>query len=940
MVRAIALLLTVLTGFSGLVYEVAWQKYLATLLGSDSEATAAVLGIYLGGLAAGYATFGRVTTSVGARAAAAGVAPRWLVLYGGIEAAIGVWALLFPFLFRAVAALSVAIPHPAWGIGFAFDVALTVVLIGPPTVLMGGTIPVLTQALPRSVADATRVHAWVYAFNTAGAFAGALAASFALIPWLGLTGTVAAMGGVNLLTGASFAALGRPARRGWAPVPTSAARTAQPHELASLSLVALLAGFSMMAIQTVLNRIGALSLGSSQYTFSMLVAVFVLSIAIGSMAVSALPTIRPGFVALSQWLLVALLVVLYRRIEDAPYWAHVLRAGFHDWPRDFGPYHAAVFARLLAVLVIPIGLSGALLPLLFHQLRREHADLGVVAGRLYGWNTLGSLLGALVGGYLLLFWLDLHHVFRIAAGGLAVMAALLTARLLPRARGAAFVLALVAIAGLIALPAWRPERLAAGAFRAVAATPSSFLGPDAFYESWNRDQHLEFHDDDPVTTATVIRHEGATPGLAIATNGKVDGQIPGDDPTTVLLAILPALFADRAETALVIGLGTGSSAGALARQPTMTHVSVAEISPAIVRAAPLFDELNGSVTTDPRIEIIRGDAYRTLRRSTQHFDAIVSEPSNPWVSGVETLYSREFLQAAKEHLAPGGVLAQWMHIYETDDDSLALVLRTYASVFDRVAVWFGLGADLILLGFEDAGGHIDLRRTESRLDEPAMKELLRSIGIVDAPALFAHEVLPEGVLAGAHLQGDLHTLLHPLLGARAARAFFGGGVAQLPSTHGADAARIGAERSLLRRLALRSDGRLSDAARESAVREVCRYRSIPCAAWLAAWRAEDPRSAALASVMASGKALSALSPALAPKSQAILAQLLGTTPFPPSVSLDDARFASMAYARYYTHAEPIPPGPLLEAWARCSDGGGGGCREGLTSLQQELGAIR
>jgi spermidine synthase len=745
---------------------------------------------------------------------------------------------------------------------------------------------------------------------------------------------------VNLLAGASFAALGLSAKGEQAPVPTAAATTALPHELASLSMVALLAGFSMMTIQTVLNRIGALSLGTSQYTFSMLVAVFVLSIAIGSMAVSALPRIRPGFVALSQWLLVALLVLLYRQIENAPYWAHALRATFPSRPRDFGLYHAAVFARLLAVLAIPIGLSGALLPLLFHQLRREQADLGAVAGRLYGWNTLGSLLGALVGGYLLLFRLDLHHVFRIAVGGLAVMAALLTARLLPRARIAASVLALLAIAGLIALPAWRPERLAAGAFRAVGGTHDSFLGPDAFYEVWNRDQQLEFYDDDPVTTATVIRHGGATPWLAIATNGKVDGQIPGDDPTTVLLAILPALFADRAESALVIGLGTGSTAAALARQPETTHVSVAEISPAIVRAAPLFDPLNGSVTTNPKIEIIRGDAYRTLRRSAQRFDVIVSEPSNPWVSGVEMLFSREFLQAAKAHLAPGGVLAQWTHTNKIDDDSLALVLRTYASVFDRVAVWFGIGADLILLGFDDAGGRIDLWRTEARLEAPAMKELLHGIGIMDTPALLAHEVLPEGVLASAHLEGDLHTLFHPLLGAWAARAFFGGGLAQLPPTYGAEAARIGAERSLLRRLALRSGGRLPDAARASAVRELCRYRSIPCAAWLAVWRAEDPRSAALASVTANVEGLPALRPALAPRGQAILAQLLGTSPFPGSVSLDDARFALQAYARYYTHAEPLPSAPLLDAWARCNDGGRGGCREGLTQLRQEFGAIR
>ena len=183
LVRATALLLTVLTGFSGLVYEVTWQKYLATLLGSHSEATAAVLALFLGGLSVGYALFGaRHAARRRSAPQARGEAPRLLLLYGAVEAGIGVYALLFPWLFRAVHALSLAIPHEAGGVGFALDVALSALLVLPPAVLMGGTIPILTQALSRSLDDATRLHAQVYAFNTAGAFVGALAAAFVLIP--------------------------------------------------------------------------------------------------------------------------------------------------------------------------------------------------------------------------------------------------------------------------------------------------------------------------------------------------------------------------------------------------------------------------------------------------------------------------------------------------------------------------------------------------------------------------------------------------------------------------------------------------------------------------------------------------------------------------------------------------------------------------------------
>jgi SAM-dependent methyltransferase len=391
---------------------------------------------------------------------------------------------------------------------------------------------------------------------------------------------------------------------------------------------------------------------------------------------------------------------------------------------------------------------------------------------------------------------------------------------------------------------------------------------------------------------------------------------------------------------LVIGLGTGSTAAALARQPEMARVSVAEISPAVVRAAPLFDAVNRGASKNPKIDVVLGDAYRTLRRSPKNFDVIVSEPSNPWVSGVEILFSREFLQVAKEHLAPGGVLAQWTHLYEMDDDAVALVLRTYASVFDRVAVWFGLGGDLILLGFDDAGGRIDLQRAETRLEAPWMKELLQSIGIEDTAGLLAHELLPEGVLAATHLEGDLHTLLHPLLGTRAARAFFSGGIAQLPPTHSAAAARIGADHSLLRQLALRSGGRLPDAARRSAVTEICRYRPVSCSTWLAAWRVQDPESLALASVTAKMATNPVLRDALAPNLQAILAQLLGARPLVGTVSLEAARLATQTYARYYTHAEPLLSSTLIDVYEHCNDGGQGGCLEGLTRIRQELGSVR
>lgn len=925
MVRGITLLLTVLTGFSGLVYEVTWQKYFGTLLGSDSEATAAVLALFLGGLSVGYSLFGRLTHRVVERARAAGSPPRLLTLYGGVEAAIGLYALVFPVVFLAVREFSFRLHGGATGAGFVIDVALAGLLIGPPTVLMGGTIPVLTQALARSLEDATRVHAWVYAFNTAGAFVGALAAGFVLVPALGLDGCMRAMGAVNLAAGTTFLVLGARAR---APSGSTSDRDADagfaaaaaPAGFPLYAGVALLAGFSMMSLQTVLNRIGGLTFGASQYTFAMVVAVFVFSIAVGSFAVSALRRIPPRAIVATQWLLVILLYFLYGLLEDAGYWIYRLRLGFPNDEAAFSSFWASAFGWMLAVVVVPIALSGATLPLLFHHLRREVTNLGAIAGRLYSWNTLGSLFGALIGGYALLLVFDLHHVYRIALGGLAIAAALLTVRLgVVRPLPAAGLLLAPVLAALVLLPPWRPDRMTAGLFRVNSDITRPGDDSDTFFERFHKRLEVLFHDDDPVASIAVGRLNTAGFGMttAINNNGKSDGNIPIDNPTMVLAAVLPALFAERNERAFVIGYGTGMTVGELAALPDMQQVDVAEISRAVIEAAPFFDYGNHKASQSPKLRVLYGDAYRHLVRGDARYDVIASEPSNPWVTGVEMLFSREFLELAKRRLAPGGVWAQWFHLYETDRATVDLVLRTYTEVFDHVAVWFAMPPDLLLLGFDDDRHALDLERLEARASLPQFRLALARARVHSFPALLAHELLPIGVVHAARLEGPIHTLTHPLLGHQAARAFFARGQGSLPGTFQAEPARLGAERSLLRRYAARTGGRLEESDRAEAVAELCEGRYLECVAMLAEWQAEVPASPAREEVLAQ------LDREQPERARTIRAGLSGVARLfvPPTapLSLQEARALTNTFTTYYHHAAPFPRSVIAAAWRGCED---------------------
>jgi spermidine synthase len=942
--RPIAIALTALTGFTGLVYEVTWQKYLATLLGSHAEATAGVLAIFLGGLSAGYAGFGRVTRRRVARFRETGQPTRLLVYYASLEAAIGLIALLFPFLFGVVSNLTLTLPVSPPALSLLVDLLMCVILVGPPAFLMGGTIPILTLALAEDRNHATRVHAWIYGVNTAGAAAGALGAAFVLIPGLGLDRTLYAMGALNLFAGCVFAWLG--IRNG--RVEPLSATSDEPEEAPSrrflgYAAVALLAGFAMMALQTILNRIAGLAFGSSHFTFAVVVAIFVSCIAAGSLAVSALRTIPRWLIVASQWGLVLVLFWLYSGIEDAPYWAFVLRGVFSQHTAAFYPFQLASATALFALFALPIGLSGALLPLLFHQLRGEMGELGSVAGRLYSWNTVGSLLGALIGGYVLLFWLDLDQIYRVSIAALSVGAAILTVLVFRVSAVLTSVLVVLPImAALWISDGWSPERLSAGLFRKRVPPEMSLQGPDAFFEQRASPKKIIFYEDDPTATIAVRAGEpiDGRANLDIVTNGKSDGNLVLDYPTMAMSALVPALLAEDPVECFVIGLGTGVSAGELAALESVQRVEVAEISRAVIEAAPLFDVGNLDASKNSKIHVERGDAYRTLLRSArQRFDVIVSEPSNPWVTGVEMLYSVEFLEAARARLSPGGVYAQWFHLYEVDIDTVELVMRTYTSVFPHVAVWYTLESDLLLLGFNRGDHALDVNAVAERFEQPDFVAGFARAGIEGLPALLAHEVFPLGVLNEASLAGPVHTLHRPILSDMAARAFFVGRRADDLSRYlNRSAARVGRENSLLGRLTRPLAAAEYLAALQAASYETCKQaRRLGCATLLARWR-QVGGQADVEELLRKLRSKASSAEALKESNLRMIEVLLEGRPrrTGKGKSLARAKALSDAFLRHYHHAEPFDRRALTIAWDRCREDG---CDEAREHLEDRIGSL-
>jgi spermidine synthase len=775
--RAIAYITVFATGAAGLIYQVTWYRYLSRLIGSDAIATAIILGVFLGGLSVGYLIIGRLTTHI----------RRYFEAYAVLEGIIGIWCLSFPLIFNGVEALSRSWSFSPPGLILIQGVGTAILLMGIPTICMGGTIPLLTRGFSATVTESTRVHAKIYGINTAGAFIGTLAAGFALIPVFGLPGTMMLTSTLNFAAGVIFLILPRLMKTAphlqtkAAPGVISSPFAREPGRLrytpTALYVIAFLSGFYVMTLENVLIRMTSLSLGSSTYSFSIIVSVFILAIAIGSFVVSGLNRIPRQLLFFNQLAILIFLVIIYFTLDVWPYAHHLIRISFQSNMAGFWAYHGAVFFSLACLLVLPVGLMGATIPLIFHELKQDLNRVGHHSGMLLSWNTAGNLVGSLSAGILLYVILDNAGVFAVAL--FLSAAAVLTAGAGLSRRYTAVGIAAMVLVVLIPLIHGRfdPSRFVVGTFRIRSPLPFSFDGPERFHTRLNAGFDLEFYEDGPVATVAVTRDKSLLgpfqePSMALMINGKSDSSTIGDIYTLRLLAHIPALLAERRENVMVVGLGTGVTAGELLLYPDITQIDVAEISPAVVKALPLFKPFIHGLHEDPRVNIQLGDAFRIIGRSQKKWDIIISEPSNPWVTGVDALFSRDFYRLVKEHLTESGLLMQWIHTTGASTAMIDMTLNTLRQEFPESRVFIA-GADLLILASKRPVSCRDLTSAERTLASTAgVKASLADIRISSLAGILVRERWTPSFLADYVQGGGIQTLDFPGLHYLAGKDFF------------------------------------------------------------------------------------------------------------------------------------------------------------------------
>jgi predicted membrane-bound spermidine synthase len=764
MINILILLVFFCTGAAALVYEVIWTRYLTLMFGSTIQAQTVVLAVFMGGLALGNRWVGKWADRV----------RNPLLIYGCFEAVVGLYAFCFPWFYATgdrifILAGSHLLYQSGWLLALKGTLSLGLLLF--PTVLMGGTLPLLAAWLARESLDAGRWSARFYSTNSLGAVLGAWLAGFILIREWGIEFSLQLTAFSNIAAGLTVAAL---AHKQASEMPSTVAKQDCPVDLDEkprffmrmVCMTVALTGAVSMGLEVLASRSLAMIVGGSLQAFAIVLMAFILGIGAGS-AVIASPRVRrwPAEKSTVIFLLATACWVgcVVLAIEQ---WVEVYRLARLGLARNTTGYlyhQALVGAMSLFVLGVPAALNGAILPLWMRAVSERTGDLGNQVGRLLTWNTMGAVVGVLLTGFIIMPVVGLRGAFGSLAGALCAGALVIA---ISRKMKLAAMACLVAIAGLgvgfaLGGQGWRLV-LSSAIFR---IRETSYI-PNLM-EQIKKNVVLLYYKDAADATVSV---EQANDAISIKVNGKPDASTRGDLSTQMLCAHIPMIACPNAKEVFILGLASGITGGAILKHP-IDHLTIAENCMPMLEAARYFDAFNEGVMTNARTRIIKEDARTVLKLSPQTYDIIISEPSNPWTSGNGAVFSQEYFEMAANRLRNGGVMIQWFHVYEMRDDIVTLVLRTFGGVFPYVEIWDAGEGDVLVMGSKQRW-QSDLAAMQVLFERPGPRNDMARIGINKPEALWARQQASQDTAFAIPGGGTIQMDLFPVLDYVAPQAFY------------------------------------------------------------------------------------------------------------------------------------------------------------------------
>ena len=727
-----------LSGFAALLYQTAWMRQFSLVFGTSELAVATVLAAYMGGLALGAAVAGRYVDRL----------TRPILIYAILEAGIALSALAVPLLLAAAGLLYAAIlgdyasPPDAALIGQpVFYLVVAFLVLALPTGFMGATLPLLTRHVVRNDAEVGPRVALLYAVNTLGAVLGTVVAAFVLLPKLGLSGTVWIGVGVNGLVFAIAALLSKHvsihhvSHEDTASVTTtgffrscvsplfdfgSDASTrlmrvfrSQPAWILPLML---LSGAIAFTYEVLWSRMLAHVIGGSIYAFATMLAAFLAGIALGGGLIGKFAIRRETAAmtfALSQVAIAALSIAVFA-------WMGPLI------PADLTTTRVVIYAML--VMLPATVFIGATFPLAVRVLVADERDAGVNTARIYSWNTLGAIVGAIAAGFYLIPDLGFEGTIKLAVLinlGLALWAASFIAPWKPAFASA------IAAGFLVIFFGYSPNR------------PQAVISNAGYLLAELTDTREIFYAVGRSATVMLEEHGGY---YFVRTNGLPEASIaakgspPVKDPEKWLTA-LAVTARPETEDLLVIGFGGGVALEGI--PASVQQVDVVELEPEVINAnRALAGMRNVDPLVDPRLNVVINDARNALRLSSKRYDVIVSQPSHPWTAGASHLFTREFVAEAKNHLQSEGVFVQWMNSEFVDAPLLRTLAATLRAEFDYVRLYQPVPQ---MLMFHASDGPLDTEMSLARTGQPLVQDIMHfsRLGINSVEDLIAALVMDE-----------------------------------------------------------------------------------------------------------------------------------------------------------------------------------------------------
>ena len=685
-----------LSGAAALMYQVIWVRSLTLIFGGSHLAVTTVLSVFMAGLALGGYLTGKHVDGL----------RKPLRLYGLIEMGIALFALIFmglmkiyPIIYTFFAQGKDDYPLYLSFIRILFSVAALIV----PATLMGGTLPVMTKFVSDQPDKLGRHLSFLYGFNTLGAVAGA-AAGFFFLRLYSVTAAFQIAVAINILIGILSILLHSKKIPIFAELPgnfpaepAANLNAVNPFQAKLILLGIGVSGFCALGYEVLWTKILTIVVGASVYGFTTMLIAFLAGIALGSAALGSLFKIfkaeDKGIRKTMSWFgmvqivigVTALLVTFY--IRDLPVNSIVLYDYFTKMKIDI--FESRQWANLLLAfiyMVIPAFFMGVAFPLAGKIHAGYKKMIGSAVGEVLAYNTVGAILGAAFSGFVIIYIIGIERSLQMLTivnigCGLLVLAGIKNVRLMNWTEaGIAAALLIIGINHDI-LRMWNMKYFAV--FR--ANQPDAFNTPDKIKEALENTDVL-YYKEGVEAIVSSIKIKGGN--QAFLTNGRVEASdTPGDLQLQFTLGHLPMLLHRNPENVLVIGLGSGITLGATSVHPGVKEITLAELAPEVLGVARTFGRYNNYVLDNPKLRIIFNDGRNFLLTTKEKYDVITADPIHPWFRGAGYLYTTEYFKLASEHLREGGVMCQWLPIYELTIADLKSVVKTFTMYFKHTALW-------------------------------------------------------------------------------------------------------------------------------------------------------------------------------------------------------------------------------------------------------------